>query len=398
MAASSVFSRAVLGPLQETIRGALNLTDNEVATLQGPALAIPLLLAALPLGMAIDRFPRVWVARIFISANILATCAAALAPDFPALLAARCVIGVAAPAIVISCYSLLADLYPPEQRGRATMMLNFGASLGSPAVFVLGGQLLGTFAVGPDGWRPALLIMGATMSLALAAALLLREPARLRPGGPKPSFAQIGPGLWQYRGVIAVLMVAMAMVSLAEGAGLVWAAPTLSRTFHLSPQAVGSVMGTSLLISGLAGPIIGGLLADFCMKSGGPRRVMAAGSAVAAIEVGAGLFAMMPGAGPYGVALCVLLSIGFALEVMVTALTVVVIPNDLRGMCFSMQFAVGALIGLGAAPLMVSGLAGLLGGPGAIGLALACVCASTSFLGSAMFFIGRRYVPVGRSV
>lgn len=393
IAASSLFSRATLGPLQESIRAALHLTDNDIATLQGPALALPLLLAAIPLGIAIDRFSRVWGARIVISANILATCAASMAPDFTTLLAARCIIGVAAPATLILSYALLADLYQPEQRGRATMMVNFGASVGPPAVFVLGGTLLAWFSASPDGWRPSLLIMGAAMSPALLAALLLSEPARRRSREAKLPLAEIAPKLWQYRAIIAVMIFAMTMVNLADGAGLVWAAPTLSRTFNLPPEAVGSVMGMSLLVSGFAGPIIGGLLADYGMKSGGPRRVLAGGSAVAAFAVAAGFFALMPSVGTYGIALTVFLTVGLALDITVTALTVVVIPNDLRGICFSMQFAVGAFVGLGAAPLVVSVLAGQLGGSDEIGSALVWICVSTSLIGAGIFFLGKFLFP-----
>ena len=152
-------------------------------------------------------------------------------------------------------------------------------------------------------------------------------------------------------------------------------------------------MGTSLLVSGFAGPIIGGLLADYGMRSGGPRKVMAIGSAVAVTAVAAALFAVMPSVGAFGVALTVFLTVGLALDITVTALTIVVIPNELRGICFSIQFAVGAFVGLGTAPLIVSGLASKLGAQSEIGLALAWVCVSTSLLGAGIFFIGRLLFP-----
>src|SRR5262245_38698972 len=53
------YARITLGPLQETMRLALGLSDNHMAVLQGPALALPMVIAAIPLGLLIDRYSRV---------------------------------------------------------------------------------------------------------------------------------------------------------------------------------------------------------------------------------------------------------------------------------------------------------------------------------------------------
>src|SRR6202795_205982 len=53
------FAATAVNPLQETIRDALALTDNQIALLQGPALALPMIAAAVPLGLLIDRYSRV---------------------------------------------------------------------------------------------------------------------------------------------------------------------------------------------------------------------------------------------------------------------------------------------------------------------------------------------------
>src|SRR5688572_15441195 len=56
---AAVYAKAALGPLQETLRIALSLSDHQIALLQGPALALPITLVSVPLGLAVDRYSRV---------------------------------------------------------------------------------------------------------------------------------------------------------------------------------------------------------------------------------------------------------------------------------------------------------------------------------------------------
>ena len=62
---AALYSVTALGPLQETIRVALALSDNHMALLQGPALALSNVLLAIPFGIAVDRYTRVQVLRTF---------------------------------------------------------------------------------------------------------------------------------------------------------------------------------------------------------------------------------------------------------------------------------------------------------------------------------------------
>ena len=62
---SSNYARTALNPLQEQMHHALSLTDSQIAVLQGPALVLPLVLAALPMGILADRCSKarlVWCA------------------------------------------------------------------------------------------------------------------------------------------------------------------------------------------------------------------------------------------------------------------------------------------------------------------------------------------------
>jgi len=68
------YARVTFGPLQEAIRTTLQLTDNQIAVLQGLALAVPLMVLTIPLGLAIDRYSRIRLILAFRSWPCWAMC------------------------------------------------------------------------------------------------------------------------------------------------------------------------------------------------------------------------------------------------------------------------------------------------------------------------------------
>jgi MFS family permease len=63
--------------------------------------------------------------------------------------------GVGLALLVPCCQSLIADLYPAEQRGRAFGTLQLTASLGGMLGGVFATNLGGHMVAGMDGWRVA---------------------------------------------------------------------------------------------------------------------------------------------------------------------------------------------------------------------------------------------------
>jgi len=306
--------------------------------------------------------------------------------------------GLASAATLIAAFSLVGDLYVPAQRGRATMVVLMGEIGGAPAAFALGGVLLtmssGVSATfGLEGWRQALLWMCAPLLPIVLLLLMLREPPRTGVVVKNPSVREVWPQLWRYRLVVVPLLLARVMVWIADGAVLVWAAPTFARSFGLSPDRIGAIMATSLLVSGILGPLLGGPLADFCQRSGGPRRTVSAMCVLALLSVPAALFSITPNASLASFTLAAFLMLGFTIGTMALTIATIVIPGELRGLYVAITITVGATFSIGVAPLLVSGLSGVLGGPAKIGLALAIVCVTTSILGALVFSIGRRYFP-----
>jgi MFS family permease len=386
--AGALFARAAIGPLQETIRQSLSLSDNQMALLQGSALAIPLLVAGMAIGLWIDRGSRVALLFAATFLNCVATFCAAWASGFISLFVARCLVGLGAPAVSMAVFSLLADLFPPAQRGRATMAVSLGLLGGGALAFALGGLLLSCMPATTHAWRWSLTCMGAILLPVIATTLVLKEPARIGQVERSQSLRALLPELWKYRGIIGALLVGMALVNLADGASIVWAAPTFARHFALDPAHIGAVVAITSLAAGILGPVLGGLLADFAQRSGGPRGTMAAIAGLALLSTVAGLFAVMPSVSSTALLLALFGLCGSAISVMVVTFTVVALPNELRGICMAINYTAGAALGFGIAPLLVSLLSSSLGGIPALGESLALVCTATSLVGGSIFCAG----------
>jgi len=386
-AAAAMYARFSIAALQEAIRNALSLTDNQMALLQGPALALPMAIAAIPLGLLIDRYSRTRLLVVFAILYWLGTLLTALAPSFLMLFAARALVGLSVAAASTTVFSLLADLFDETQRGRATMVVAIGQYGGISSAFALGGVLLASSAPGPDQWRHAMLEVSLPLVITAAMLVLMREPERNGVMMESPSLADVRGELWRYRAVIAPLMVGLVLAEVGVLAVTTWAAPTFSRTFALTPERIGALMALALLVSGLSGPAVGGLLADVCQKAGGARRTTLALSALALLSAPVSLFPLAPNPVAASVMLVAFLTLVTAILVMGTTLFTIVVPNEVRGVCLASLAGAQVVFGVGLAPVVVSGLSGAIGGPAMIGRALALASLAAGFSSAAAFVL-----------
>lgn len=365
-----------------------------MALLQGVAMAVPVALAATPIGLAIDRGARNRMVFVLSVCTVAGSVLTALASSFDALFAARCLIGLAGPAVWMATMSLLADLYPAAQRGRANTVIVIGQCVGNSVAFALGGWLYSIVDPGPDAWRIALLGLAIPLAVITMMTLGIREPKRTEQTIQRPSIRQSFAHLLRYRGAIAPLLGGLAMLGVADGAAVTWAAPVFSRQFALSPERVGAIMGVVLLASGIVGPIVGGVLADSCQRRGGSRRTVTALAVLAAVTIPAAFFGMADTVTVSSALFFLFMMLSGATIVGGTTLFTIVVPNDVRGLCLSWLSASFLLLGFGAAPLMVSILSGALGGGTMIGSALGWVCAITCLMGAVALTCARQFFSV----
>jgi MFS family permease len=392
-AASANYGQTALGPLQEAIRIATGLGDNQMAVLQGPALALPLAFAAIPVGLLIDRYSRARLLLIFGALNLVAALATTLATGFVSLFIARCLVGLVVPSTSMTALSMIADIFQPAQRGRALMIMAIGQVGGMSVAFAAGGGLLRLAGAAPNSWRWAMGGLSAPIAVITALLLFAKEPSRRSVAVNNPSTRAAFSELWRYRRLIAPLLAGVVMVGLVDTASIIWAVPTLIRNFSLTSDRVGAIMSAGLLTAGLTGPLLGGALADISQRGGGPRRTMTCISALSVVSAISGLFAVMPGVFSASVALTIFMTTGIAISVTGAPIATIVIPNELRGLYMAVQAAISTPLCLGLAPVVVSVLSGALGGQAKLGEALAIVCVTTSLASAITFAVGRRRFP-----
>jgi MFS family permease len=392
------FARFSLGILQEPLSKNLAFSDRGMSLIQGTAIAVPMMLAAIPISVAFKgrRLGMVFSTCVFLC--LAANLTIATVSNYQLIFVARMLIGLAMAFVLVTPYALGASLYSEAHRGRASMVLTIGEISGGPAAFALGGFLFAGMAASsvpshPEQWRSVLLWMCLPLvPIALMMLAILDPPARNSRQAPF-AFSDVWRVLLVNRRVAGPLLVSRIMVWVADGAVLVWGAPMMTRRYGLSAAEVGALMGAALLVSGVVGPLVGGLISDLCQRRGGPRSTATMLCVLTALSIPASLFALAPSPFLSIAGLTLLLAIGFALNVMAIAVSSVVLPADVHSAYFAVMCTVGSGVGLGIAPLTVSATSALLGGSSKIDVALALVCTCMSVLGCASFAWARRYFP-----
>ncbi len=386
---ASAFAVTTISPIQETLKASLALGDGQIGLLQGPALALPILLGALPLGLAIDQYRRTALILFFSVLQVAATILPALFGGFLVLLASRFVVGLSATAISTTIFSLLADIYPPDRRGRASMMIVIGQSLGVSAAFGFGGFLL-DFPAGRD-WRWLLLWLATPLGVAALSVLFLRDP--LRTGSDEKAFgvAVALRRLWGVRRLMLILLAGFAATKIAHVAALTWTVPAFIRDLGLSMQDAAAAMAVVVLIGGVAGPLVGGFIADHCERTGGARLTMLALALLALSTLPLGCFGLVSDPLLAFALAALFMTMIFAILVAGITLFTVIMPAEIRGLSLSALSVAEVAFGLGLGPVTVPTTLSFLGEGAMVGMALAIACTACAVVQMILFLCGGRF-------
>ena len=394
-------ARYVLSPMQELVKADLGLGDNQVALLQGMAIALPTALMSIPVGRLVDRTNRTRLLVVLALLCGIGSLLTALAQDFAGAFVARMLVAIAVVAAQPATLSMVSDLTRPEQRGRMITLTSLGQALGGTAAFMLAGVLLAwlpglvpadSALAGLAPWRLVQLAFAAAAGATMIALLWLNEPTRQESAGADED-AGLGVtlrALWSYRRLLLPLGGGMVSIGMADAAAAIWAVPVLTRTFHQTPADFGPWLGMLNLGASIVGALIGGLAADFGQRGRGHAGALLGGVIGAALSAPAALFPVMPTVGGFAVLFGLLLTCGACVNIAATSAIMVLLPNRLRGMCISVLVAVIGLVAFGIAPLLVS-LAARLTAQGAdLNVPLATVGVITSLAGSIAFMRAMR--------
>lgn len=386
--AAGGFARMAISPVQEALRLGLGLSDNQVATLQGLAPALPIALFSAPLGVVVDRGRRTLLLMALMALAAAGTVLSAFAPNFAVMFAARMMVGLGVAGALPATISLAADLFAPHLLGRVNMTLAFGQTAGAALAFVAGGALLAWMgrSGAPEPWRAALLGLAAPLIAITGVCLMMREPPRQ--GVEIRGRMDVGQSLRElvkYLPVVGPLVIGMVTVSMTDAAGGIWATPVLVRNFHLSPDSIGAMMGAVVMVGGVVGVVAGGLLADLGQKLDGHRGVMWVVTGAAALSIPFAAFPMAPNVPTLIVALASLLLCGSTVGVATATAFTLAVPNELRGVALGLVMSTGAIVSTAVAPSAVSLLSQAMGGPAHLAAALATVGVAASAGGAGAF-------------
>jgi MFS family permease len=164
--------------LQQLVATDLHLGDFELSLVQGLAASLPVALLSIPVGQRIDRANRIRLLFTLLAASVGGTLLTALVHQFLAVVSGAHVGWRRASCALPVAISVVADLAPPERRGRALLGLSLGNMTGAALAFGLAGALLRWHGVG--AWRSVHLDFAVAGVLVLGMVACLHEPRGVR--------------------------------------------------------------------------------------------------------------------------------------------------------------------------------------------------------------------------
>lgn len=263
--------RQILAILLPQVKAEFNLSDSVLGLLVGPTFALFYATMGLPLALLADRVNRRRLIAASLALFSAMTIACGLVVQFWQLAVARILTGVGEAGTGPASQTMITDLYPPEQRGRAQAIYATGANLGVLVAFAAGGAIAEAW-----GWRTAFIIAGLP-GLVLTVVLLttVRDPKRgdsdrgnlAMPVAPAqatpqaPPFGAVMRQLWQSRafrytalGACSTCFTAYALSSFFP--------LFLSRSHGMSTSQIGVAMALIMGVCGGLATYTAGYLAD----------------------------------------------------------------------------------------------------------------------------------------
>ncbi|BEV01200.1 MFS transporter [Novosphingobium olei] len=376
--------------LVDPIKADLNINDTQFGLLHGLAFALFYATMGLPIASLADRKSRPLIIAAGIAFWSFATAACGFAKSFLHLFIARIGVGAGEAALSPATYSLISDLFPPHQLGRAIAVYSLGSFLGAGLAFLVGGSVVAfvdqaqtTVLLGHtfSGWQLTFFIVGIPGILLAACVLaLVKEPwdgDRVQSQEISPTMLDVFKFLILERSIFARHFIGFTLAAMSLYALLSWSAAFFMRCYDLTPGESGFRLGLIVTAFSGAGVLSCGWLMDQLQ-----RRNIAAPPFVTGVI------------GAFGTAVPVAalitepsLDVATALMAMAfffstyamppsTAVMQVIAPKNMRSRVSSIFLAVNALLGMGLSSALVGfGNDRLFEGQYATGKSLAMVVA-----------------------
>ena len=262
----SFLDRQIMGILIQPIKTEFGVSDTAMGVLSGVTFALFYSTLAIPFARYADRANRRNFVSYCCAAWSFMTAMCGLAGSYWTLALARVGVAVGEAGGTAPSITMIADHYPPEQRGRAMSVYMLGPQLG-----ILFGLALGGWIAHHYGWRQAFIWMGIP---GIVAALLLRfttvEPARGRwevakTPPPVGSMGDLARDLWRSNAFTRITWTGLMLGFAGYGIGI-WTPAFLVRSHGMTLQSAGAVMGILGGLAAVIGALLSGWLSDALAK------------------------------------------------------------------------------------------------------------------------------------
>jgi MFS family permease len=376
--------RQVLVLLVDPIRADLGITDFQISILQGAAFVIFYTLFGLPIGWAVDRYPRRWVVFFGILVWSVAAAAGGLAKNYWQLLGCRAGVGAGEASLHPSVYSTLADLFPKERLTSAMAVYAAGAAIGSGISLVVGGFVV-TMASTAQAynlpilgevkpWQLVFLITGAPGLIIAFLVFLVSEPprrGRIKTEATGASVLAVLPFMRQRWRFYVSHFTGFSLLAIMTVAYASWVPSHLIRAFGWSAQKTGTFLGIQTLLCLGLGGLAAGYAADALMRRGVKDAHLRLYVWCLVVFGVAGVVAMVtPNIVLAMICMTFVKFISPFLAVAAGALQITA-PNQYRGQVSAVFLLVYNVVGQALGPMLAAGISDfIIGGAGDIGLAV----------------------------
>ncbi len=260
--ASSHIDRQIIAILAESIKIDLGLSDSQLGFLIGLSFALFYATLGIPIAFLADRKSRKNIITAAVIIWSFMTALSGLATNYIQLALARIGVGIGEAGSSPPSHSMIADLFPLEQRARAMGIFASGINLG-----ILIGFLGGGFIDQIYGWRAAFFIVGIPgIILGIIFFLTVKEPAR----APfhRPQDGAMLPIVWNcFKTMISIpslrhILIGCTIANFVGYGTLYWNGVYFRRILGLTPAETGIILAIAGGVIGAFGNIFSGWLTD----------------------------------------------------------------------------------------------------------------------------------------
>lgn len=246
--------RWLIAAVSPNIQKELSLSDTETGGV-GSAFLWGYLLFSPIVAVLGERMKRTWLIGAGVGLWCAATAGSGLAATFVTLILMRVAVGIGEASYASLSPTLIDEITPLKSKGKTLAIFYAAIPVGSALGFIVGGAL--DKAV---GWRTACFVAGGPGVLLALSCFFIAD------GPPKPKEQQAGL-MRAVRGIFKSpqylwLVVGFIAQTFALGGFGFWAPHFLQREFHMELASANTVLGGILVVTGLAGAMLGGVIAD----------------------------------------------------------------------------------------------------------------------------------------